>query len=142
MLSYPEGELATYVQPDSALITRAYAVLEDVLRNFQRLGEQHKFEVRVLLIPSPSRVLGKLAVLHYPRLLEDLRQAGVHIAPGEIDVDAPTRRVLAVCKRMGLTCIDPTPALARLGPRAFFAQDEHPTALAHRALAQVLASTP
>jgi len=142
MLSYPEGELATYVQPDSALITRAYAVLEDVLRNFQRLGEQHKFEVRVLLIPSPSRVLGKLAVLHYPRLLEELRQAGVHIAPGEIDVDAPTRRVLAVCKRMGLTCIDPTPALARLGPRAFFAQDEHPTALAHRALAQVLASTP
>jgi hypothetical protein len=142
MLSYPEGELATYVQPESALVARAYAVLEDVLRNFQRLGEQHKFTVRVLLIPSPSRVLGKLAVLHYPHLLEELARAGLQIAPGEIDVDAPTRRVLALCERLSMTCIDPTSVLARLGPRAFFPQDEHPTAPAHRALAQVLASSP
>jgi len=142
MLSYPEGELATYVQPESDLITRAYGVLEDVLRNFQRLGEQHKFAVRVLLVPSPSRVLGRLAVLHYPHLLEELREAGVQIAPGDIDVDAPTRRVLAVCERLSIRCIDPSSALARLGPRAFFPQDEHPSALAHRALAQVLASTP
>lgn len=142
MLSYPEGELATYVQPESALITRAYAVLEDVLRNFQRLGKQHKFALRVLLIPSPSRVLGRLAVLHYPRLLEELSQAGISIDPAALDVDAPTKRVLALCKRLDITCIDPSAALARLGHLAFFRQDEHPTALAHGALARVLASTP
>jgi hypothetical protein len=142
MLSYPEGELATYVQPESSLIARGYSVLEDVLRNFQRLGDQHKFAVRVLLIPSPSRVLGKLAVLHYPRLLEELSQAGVSIAPGDIDVDAPTRRVLGICERLAIPCIDPTAALRPLRRRAFFPDDEHPTAEAHRALAQVLATTP
>ena len=142
MLSYPEGELATYVQPESALIARAYSVLEDVLRNFQRLGEQHHFAVRVLLIPSPSRVLGKLAVLHYPRLLDELRQTGISIAPGAIDVDAPTLRVLAICERLAIPCIDPTAALAQLGRRAFFPDDEHPTAQAHRALAQALATAP
>jgi hypothetical protein len=140
MLSYPEGELATYVQ--SPLIDTAYTVLEDVLRGFQRLGEQHGFAVRVLLIPSPSRVLGRLAILHYPALLEELARAGKHIAAGDIDVDAPTRRVLALCARLSMTCVDPTSALARLGPRAFVPTDEHPTALGHRALAQVLASSP
>jgi hypothetical protein len=142
MLSYPEGELATYVQPESALIARAYVVLEDVLRNFQRLGTEHKFTVRVLLIPSPSHVFGRLAVLHYPRLLEELAQTGLQIVPANIDVDAPTRRVMALCERLSMTCVDPTAALARLGPRAFFPQDEHPTALGHRALAQVLATSP
>jgi hypothetical protein len=142
MLSYPEGELATYVAPESELIARAYDVLEDVLRNFQRLGRERGFTLRVLLIPSPSRVLGKLAVLHYPHLLEELAQNGVHIAPGDIDVDAPTRRVLALCARLDVSCVDPTSALARLGPRAFFPQDEHPSALGHRALAQALATSP
>ena len=142
MLSYPEGELATYLQPQSALVSRAYSVLEDVLRNFQRLGEVHHFSVRVLIIPSPSRVLGKLAILHYPRLLQDLASAGLQITNAKIDVDAPTRRVLALCERVAVTCVDPSTALARLGARAFFPEDEHPTAAAHRVLAEVLASSP
>ena len=142
MLSYPEGELATYVQPESALISGAYTVLEDVLRDFQRLGQQHGFTVRVLLIPSPSRVLGRLAILHYPRLLEELAHAGLHISPGDIDVDAPTKRVLGVCARLSMSCIDPSALLQRLGPRAFFPQDEHPSAAAHRLLAQALATSP
>jgi lysophospholipase L1-like esterase len=142
MLSYPEGELATYVQPESALISDAYTVLEDVLRDFQALGRKHGFAVRVLIIPSPSHVLGRLAILHYPHLLEELAHAGLHIAPGDIDVDAPTKRVLAVCARLSMTCIDPSAALQHLGPRAFFPQDEHPTAAAHRLLAQALATSP
>jgi hypothetical protein len=142
MLSYPEGELATYLQPESKLVSHAYDVLEDVLRDFQRLGERHGFRLRVLLIPSPSHVLGQLAILHYPHLLEELAQVGVHVAPGAIDVDASTRRVLALCARLGIACVDPSAALAHLGRRAFFPQDEHPTAAAHRALAQTLAASP
>lgn len=142
MLSYPEGELATYVQPESALIARAYTVLEDVLRDFLRLAEQQGFTLRVLLIPSPSRVLGRLAVLHYPRLVDELAQTGVTIKASELDFDAPTRRVLALCRQLAIRCVDPTSALAKLGARAFFPGDEHPTAEAHRVLAQVLASSP
>jgi hypothetical protein len=142
MLSYPEGELATYVQPESELLAHAYEVLEHTLRDFQRLGERHGFRVRVLLIPSPSRVLGQLAILHYPQLLAELAQNGVHVDPRAIDTDAPTRRVLALCQRLSLACVDPTSALARLGRKAFFPQDEHPSALAHRALAQALVASP
>lgn len=142
MLSYPEGELATYIQPESQLMEHAYEVLADILRGFQRLGERHGFDVRVLLVPSPSRVLGRLAILHYPTLLSELEQSGVHVDPGAIDVDAPTRRVLSVCESLSLPCVDPTVALRRLGARAFFPTDEHPTALAHRAMAQALAVSP
>jgi len=142
MLSYPEGELATYVQPESRSIGHAYEVLRSVLADMQRLGRERRFQLRVLLIPSPSRVLGRLAVLHYPRLLTELAERGVHIAPRAIDVDAPTRRVLALCKELAIACVDPTPALARLGARAFFPQDEHPTAPAHRALAHALLASP
>lgn len=141
MLSYPEGELATYLR-DSALMDRAFDVLEAVLAGFQRLGREHGFSVCVLLIPSPSRVLGRLAVLHYPELLSQLAARGIRIEPADVDVDLPTRRVLRVCASLGLACIDPTPRLARLGARAFFPSDEHPTALAHRALAEALLDEP
>jgi hypothetical protein len=138
MLSYPEGELATYVVPQSREIDHAYEVLEKVFADFLALGRERGFTVRVLLVPSPSRVLGKLAVLHYPNLLAELRERGVEIDPGAIDVDEPTRRVLAVCARLNLTCMDPTLRFQRLGARAFFPTDEHPTIEGHRELAAEL----
>jgi lysophospholipase L1-like esterase len=138
MLSYPAGELATYMVPPSALMEHAFEVLERVLADFKALGQRHGFTVRVLLIPSPSRVLGRLAILHYPNLLAELRASGVPIEPGQIDVDAPTKRVLAICDALHMTCIDPTARLQRLGGRAFFPHDEHPSALGQRALAEEL----
>jgi hypothetical protein len=138
LLSYPEGELATYVVPESRLVAHAYEVLARVLRDLQALGKAHGFKLRVLLIPSPSRVLARLAILHYPSLLAELTARGVSIAPGDIDVDAATRRVLGLCERLALACVDPTPELQRLGARAFFPHDEHPTAAGHHALAQAL----
>jgi lysophospholipase L1-like esterase len=138
MLSYPEGELAGYVVPQSQLIDHAYDVLASVLAQLRELGRMHGFTLRVLLIPSPSRVLGRLAVLHYPNLLAELAARGVKIAPGDVDVDLPTRRVLEVCASLGLACIDPTPGLQHLGARAFFAHDEHPTAAAHQVIAEAL----
>jgi hypothetical protein len=142
LLSYPEGELATYVQPESRSIRHAYEVLRSVLATFQRLSNEHGFSLRVLLIPSPSRVLGRLAVLHYPRLLAELSEQGLQISPASIDVDAPTRRVLSLCAELAIACVDPAPALMHLGPRAFFPADEHPTAPAHRVLAQALLASP
>jgi len=66
--------------------------LERVLADFVQLGRERGFAVKVLLVPSPSRVLSRLAILHYPNLLAELREHGVSIDPGSIDVDAPTRR--------------------------------------------------
>jgi hypothetical protein len=140
LLSYPEGELATYLVPASEPIDHAYDVLGQVLGSFRALGREHGFSVRVLLIPSPSRVLARLAILHHPQLLADLARRGVVIDPAAIDVDAPTRRVLAVCAKVGIACVDPTRRFQRLGPRAFFPTDEHPTAEGHEALAQELAT--
>lgn len=138
LLSYPEGELATYVVPASREIDHAYAVLEQVFADFQALGRERGFAVKVLLVPSPSRVFARLAVLHFPNLLSQLKERGVVIEPGSIDVDEPTRRVLAVCARLGITCMDPTARLQRLGAKAFFPTDEHPTVEGHRELAAEL----
>jgi len=82
--------------------------------------------------------LSRLAILHYPNLLAELREQGVSIDPGSIDVDEPTRRVLAVCARLKVACMDPTLRLQRLGARAFFPTDEHPTVEGHRELAAEL----
>jgi hypothetical protein len=138
LLSYPEGELATYLVPASSVVDHAFDVLEQVLGDFRELGRAHGFTVKVLLVPSPSRVLSKLAILHYPNLLAELRERGVAVDPSAIDVDAPTRRVLAVCRSLSLTCMDPTLRLQRLGARAFFPTDEHPTVEGHRELAAEL----
>jgi GDSL-like Lipase/Acylhydrolase family len=140
LLNYPEGELATYLIPPSPEIDHAFEVLEHVLADFIQLGREHGFSVRMLLIPSPSRVLSRLAILHYPNLLSELAARGLKIDPSAIDVDAPTRRVLALCARAKLLCMDPTARMQRLGTRAFVPGDEHPSVQGHEALARELSA--
>jgi lysophospholipase L1-like esterase len=138
MLSYPAGELALYVKPPSRLVEEAFAVLHDALAQLSALGARRGFSLVVLLIPSPSSVLGRLAILHHPDILVQLRAQGVRVSPEQLDFAQPTRRVLAICEQLALTCVDATPELRRLGARAFFADDEHPTAAGHEALARAL----
>jgi lysophospholipase L1-like esterase len=138
MLSYPAGELALYMRKPSSLANEAFAVLHDVLAQLQGLGKAHGFETRVLLIPTPSSVASRLTLLHYPDFLHELHAQGIVIREDELDFDAPTRRVLGICDALRLPCIDATPRFRRLGLRAFFPHDEHPTALGHDALAEAL----
>lgn len=138
-LSYPMGEIATYVQPESALIGHAYDVLEDVLWQMRRLGQRHGFELRVLLIPTPSTVSGRLTLLHYPTILEDLRDEGISIDEASLDFDAPARRVVEICEDLGIRCYDPAARMREIGPEVFFPDDEHPTATGHAVLAETLA---
>lgn len=138
LLSYPAGELALYVRGRSALLDEAYAILADALSQLKQLGQQHGFAVRVLLIPSASTVLGKLAILAHPGILVELRHEGVVIEPSALDFGQPVRRVLALCSELALPCVDATPALRRVGRAAFFAHDEHPTVAGHEALAEAL----
>ena len=141
MLSYPEGELALYFTHPSALVDRAYDVLQEALRQFQTLGRAQGFQTRVLLIPSPSAIAGHLRIVAHPELLQTLAQRGVHVDASELDVSLPTRRVLAICKTLSLPCVDPTAHLRRVGAAAFFPHDEHPTAAGHDALAHALLET-
>ena len=138
MLSYPAGELALYVQPPSRLADEAFAVLRDVLAQLSALGARRGFQLVVLIIPSPSAVLGRLAILPHPDVLFQLRQRGVHIDPDRLDFGLPGARVRAICRDLALQCVDPTRDFKQLGARAFFARDEHPTAAGHEALARAL----
>ena len=100
MLSYPAGELALYMRKPSRLADEAFAVLESAFMQLQALGRAHGFVPRVLLIPSPSSVLDRLAILHHPRILEELRAQGVHVQERDLDFGLPLRRVLATCERL------------------------------------------
>ncbi len=138
MLSYPEGELATYHREPSALIERSYVVLEELLARFRDLGREHGFAPRVFLIPTPSSVAGRLAILHHPDILVELAERGVVISETDLDFAEPTRRVRRICRELGIVCIDPTARLREFGLRAFLPGDEHPSELGHRCLAEVL----
>jgi hypothetical protein len=138
MLDYPAGEVATYVRPPSRLMEQAYRVLEELLASFRALGEQHGFRFAVLLVPSPSAVAGQLTLLHYPDIDAELARQGVTLDRRALDVTLPTRRVLAVCARLGVPCIDPTARMQEHGLRVFFPGDEHPTELGHAVLAAAL----
>jgi hypothetical protein len=141
MLSYPSGEMALYMREPSPLVDEAYGVLRDALAELSRLGRREGFELRVLLIPSPSTVTGRLNLLHHPNILAELRARGIDVGVGDLDFRAPVRRVLAICRDLELPCVDPTARLRKLGLSAFFPGDEHPSAAGHRALAGALLSS-
>jgi hypothetical protein len=138
MLSYPKGELALYVRQQSRLVDRAWTLFGDVLQRIQELARAHDFGLRVLLIPSPSSVTGRLNILHHPNLLQELRAQGIEIRRADLDFGLPLRRALALCRRLQLACVDPSARLRPLGLSAFFTGDEHPSRAGHRALAQAL----
>jgi lysophospholipase L1-like esterase len=138
MLSYPAGEIALYMRRPSKLADEAFLVLEDVLSQLLTLGAQRGFAVRVLLIPTPSAVAGRLTILHYPDILRELRTQGVVVREDDLDFTLPTRRVLAICDRLHVRCIDPSTRFRQLGPSAFFPTDEHPSVAGHDALARAL----
>jgi lysophospholipase L1-like esterase len=138
MLSYPAGEIALYMRRPSKLADEAFLVLKDVLSQLLALGAQHGFSLRMLLIPTPSAIAGRLTILHYPDVLRELRTQGVVVREDDLDFTLPTRRVLAICEQLHLHCIDPSTRLRQLGRAAFFAKDEHPTVAGHEALARAL----
>jgi len=140
MLSYPAGEVALYMRRPSPLVDRAYGVLEEALRHFVALGEQHRFELAVLLIPAPSAVAGRLQLLHYPDIQGELRRQGVEVSEAQLDVHLPRMRVASLCERLSLLCIDPTERLQEIGMGVFFPTDEHPTVTGHAALGKALSA--
>jgi len=139
MLNYPAGEVATYLRKSSDLIDHAFEVLEEILRQFLALGSRNGFTFRVVLIPTPSAVQQRLVMFHHPDILGDLREQGIEIRESDLDFEKPARRVLAICRRLQVECIDPTADLRRVGLQAFLPGDEHLSRLGHRIVAGKLA---
>jgi lysophospholipase L1-like esterase len=139
MLNYPAGEVATYLRKSSRLVDHAFEVLEEVFRHFLALGRENGFSFRVLLIPSPSAVEDRLVMFHHPDILGDLAEQGIEIRESELDFRKPARRVLAICRRLEIECVDPTADLGRVGLGAFLPGDEHLSRLGHEIVARKLA---
>ena len=139
MLDYPAGETATYMKRPSNLILHGFEVLDKVFQKFLALGAEHGFKFRVLIIPTPSTVAGKLMLLHcLPDPYERIRQKGVNVRPDELDFELPTRRVLHILQKRKIPFFDPTQRMKGIGLKVFFPRDEHPSLLGHEALAREL----
>lgn len=138
MLSYPQGEVATYVKDSSELIDHAFEVLAEAFRQFRRLGAENGFELRVVIIPAPSAIAGNLRLLHFRDIWAALEKWGFHLEPDQVDVHKPTRRVHEICDEFGVVCIDPTARLQQTGMGAFFPGDEHLTSIGHAVVARTL----
>ncbi len=138
MLSYPAGEVATYMKKPSALVDRAFNVLRAIFGQFKALSSAQGFVFRVVLIPTPSAVAQRLTILHHPNILQELRVQGIEVRESDLDFALPTRRVLAICKDLDIECFDPTRRMKQIGLSVFFEGDEHLTPIGHRAVAQEL----
>ena len=126
------------MKDSSPLIDHAFEVLAEAFRQFRHLGELHGFEFRVVIVPAPSAIAGELRLLHFDDIWADLERWGFRIGPDQLDVHGPTRRVLEICSKLEIVCIDPTGRLQRVGMRAFFPRDEHLTPAGHAAVATTL----
>ena len=139
MLNYAAGEVALYMREPSPLVDRAYEILEQAMLHFQQLGKEHDFRSAVLLIPAPSAVAGKLRLLHFPLIYAYLESLGVEVEPSQLDIDLPRERVMAMCARLQMLCLDPTERFKEVGMEVFFPGNEHPTEIGHEILAELLA---
>ena len=71
--------------------------------------------------------------------MQIVRRNNIQITTDDLDYSLPTRRVLQICSKLKLICVDPTVTLRnKLGRRAFLEDDEHPSALAHDIIADEL----
>lgn len=138
MLNYPVGEVATYMKRSSDLIEYAFVILRTVLYQFKQLARAQGFTFRVLLIPTPSAVAQRLMILHHPQILDDINATGVKVSESDLDFAKPTRRVMAICEELEISCIDPTSRMRRIGLSVFFPRDEHLTEIGHEAVAEHL----
>lgn len=135
--SYVTGELALYRKTSSALTNRSFDLLEKLLSRFRELSVEDGFHLGVLLIPTRSTLSGKLDMGCCADAPVALRDRG--FSEEDLDFGLPTRRVLATCARLGISCIDPSAELRALGPeKAVLPKDDHPTTEGHRVLGETL----
>jgi hypothetical protein len=114
-------------------MNRAWSVLDEELKEFLRLSTLHRFKPIIAIIPTSSAVAGRLLMHTFPNALSDLKRDGITLLKSELDVSAPTKKLLDLCTKLGLTCLNPTDELAKaLGQESFLANDDHLSTRGHK----------
>lgn len=137
MLHYRQGEIAGYrPDGDSVLMNYAYELLRRVLIEFRSTAEEHGAQFAVILLPAPPRIAGQYVSPVEPRIFQNMRQMGIELHPGKLEIDRPTRRVLSICRELEISCLDPAPALRAAGlQNVLLPGDDHYSAAGHRVIA-------
>jgi hypothetical protein len=136
-LDYDEGEMLTYLKDDSPVMDDAYSLFEEILNAMKALSVQHNFQLVAVVIPTPSTISGRINNPYVPEMEEILNLKGIF--PGELDFEKPTRKVISICKKLEIICIDPTPELKTLEAFPFLSGDTHLSAAGHIVVAQQMA---
>lgn len=133
MTNYVQGEFATYRKRYSPTMERALHTLDTLFYKFKELSRKQSFELYVVLIPTLSSIKDELDVtlvramyttMPYKQALAENRITDKELA--DTDFGKPTRRVLELCDRRGITCINPLPVIkSTLGPKALIPNDDH-----------------
>jgi hypothetical protein len=97
--------LGIYLKDPPAEIDEAFRRLAFVLRGFRRVCANHGIRLAVLILPQRTQV-------QPPDWQATVEAYGLR--PGCFDPLTPNRKIVAICRRIGVTCLDPTPALADL----------------------------
>ena len=136
LLDYRAGEVATYLSEPFPLMEHAFEVTERELRN---LKEATDARLVVVLIPTPAQVAGSFLSRNEPRVLERLRASAPNAPLDDLDIERPLRRILAICERTGIECVDATPVLRSVQwGSVFLPRDDHLSPLGHAATARAL----
>ena len=138
--SYFEGEIATYYKNYSRMADFAFEVLESVLYDIREISEENNAEFHIVLIPTASAIAGRLEMLAFPKPVERIKQSqGKHkIDLNELDFAKPAEKVLSICIKLEITCIDPTPELRKQGLSVILPGDDHLSVKGHEIVARKL----
>ncbi|MFQ5561448.1 MAG: SGNH/GDSL hydrolase family protein, partial [Nitrospinota bacterium] len=138
MLNYQQGEIAGYKKEYSVLMEHAFSLTEEVLSKFKKFCLERDIDFKVLLIPATAAIAGKYISLVDPDILKKLNELQISIQDETLDVLKPTRKILEICKRIQIHCINPTQEMQKRGLITTIPGDDHPSVEGHRILASSL----
>ena len=144
IIHYVFGEIALYLRHEPPSITEAYSVTEEILLRIKELSLIHDFQFVITLIPTASTITNSVLIPIDTRALgkpiaEVLREKEID-PETDLDLMRPTNKILAICKKLKVLCINPLEAMKEIGQKAINVElrDDHPSAAGNVILASEL----
>ncbi len=139
-ISYPENEIATYQPHYSRMTSEAFDLLQEALLRISIFSRGMNSRLVVLLIPTSSAIGERYLPWMFPKALAQLRARGVHVDPDKFSFDKPYEKVLRICAKLNILCVDPREPMRKLGPeKTIIHGDDHPSYIGHDVLGRTLA---